>query len=335
MRENLLLAALLFFLAMQVEGQDIRFTQYYQAPIYLNPAFTGASGAARLGTNYRKQGTNDESEYESFSAFGDYYIKDLYLSGGLLFTSDKDQYSGFSSQSIAVPISYNFSINKEITVKPALQGSYTRQGIDFSRFLFSDQIDANGNMTGGGSAEPLAVDDQISFFDVGAGVVVFGERWWAGYAMHNMLQNNVSYVQGGEAILPIRYSAHAGYTFFLGKHTRKTRMKKTIMPTFNYVSQGGFSQLDAGAILQLEPILLGAFYRGIPNPLTEGEYSAVSWVVGISKFDLSIGYSFDMPLNTPTDPGGIHEISLTFLFDPTDPNATPRSAKRLRCPLPY
>ncbi|MEQ8473126.1 MAG: PorP/SprF family type IX secretion system membrane protein [Marinoscillum sp.] len=325
---------ILLICALQIEAQDIRFTQYYQAPIYLNPAFTGASGVARLGTNYRKQGTRDESEFITISAYADYYFKDFYASAGLLFISDKDDYSGYNIQTVALPLSYDFSINKNITIKPALQASYTQQGIDFGRFLFSDQLDANGNVTGG-TSEPLAVKDQISYFDVSAGIISFGENWWFGYSMHNLLQNNVSFVQGGTAELPIRYSVHGGVTVWLAKPTRSNRMKKTIMPTFNYVAQGGFSQLDAGAIVQLEPLLFGAIYRGIPNPLTEGEYSAVSWVVGVSKFDLSLGYSYDMPIDSQTNPGGIHEISLTFLFDPSDPNATPRSSKRLKCPLPY
>ncbi|MEQ9303379.1 MAG: type IX secretion system membrane protein PorP/SprF, partial [Marinoscillum sp.] len=124
---------ILLICVWQVGAQDIRFTQYYQAPVYLNPAFTGASGVARVGTNYRKQGTRDESEYVTISAYADYYFKDFYASAGLLFISDRDEYSGYSIQSVAVPLSYDFSITKAITVKPALQASYTQQGIDFGR----------------------------------------------------------------------------------------------------------------------------------------------------------------------------------------------------------
>ncbi|MFT4834991.1 MAG: type IX secretion system PorP/SprF family membrane protein [Marinoscillum sp.] len=315
-------------------AQDVRFTQFYNAPIHLNPSFTGATGAARVGTNLRRQGNTNESSYRTFSAYGDYYIKDFSLSSGLMFLSDEDDYSGFTLKTIALPVSYNFSVNKNITIKPALQGSYTTQGLDFSRFLFSDQLDTDGNVSGG-TSEPLAVDNMINYFDVAGGILAFGENWWFGYAMHNLLQNNVSFI-GGESTLATRYSLHGGIAIDLagpGRNARKTA--KTIMPTFNYISQGGFSQLDAGVIGQYEPLVMGVLYRGIPNPLSEGEYSAASFIFGLSKFDLSLGYSFDLPLNNRINQGGIHEISITFLFDPSDPGATPRSAKRLKCPLPY
>jgi type IX secretion system PorP/SprF family membrane protein len=335
--KKLLLTALLGGAMTCLQAQDVRFTQFYQAPVYLNPAFTGASGAARAGINYRKQGNSEEAAYTTFSAYADYYFKDFYASAGLLFISDEDAYSGYISQTVAVPLSYDFSINKKVTVKPALQASYTRQGIDFSKFLFSDQIDSDGNVSGGGTSEPLAVNDRISFFDVSAGVLTYGANWWFGYSMHNMLENNISFVEGGNATLPIRYSVHGGVSVSLAEKGRKSRSKlrRFVMPTFNYVAQGGFSQLDAGAILQYEPILFGALYRGIPNPFSEGEYSAVSWIIGVTKFDFSVGYSYDMPLNNRINPGGVHEISISLLFDPSDPNATPRSAKRLKCPIPY
>lgn len=333
MRGYLFFGLVLGFMTMAT-AQDIRFSQYYQAPLYLNPAFTGSSGGARIGTNYRLQGTSSESSYTTLSAYGDYYFKDFYASAGLLFISDRDAYSGYVSNSVAIPLSYDFSITKNITIKPAIQPSYTLQGIDFGRFLFSDQIDPQGNITGG-TSEPLAGSDRIGFFDVATGVLAFSERWWVGYSMHNLLDNNISFVTGGESRLPIRYSAHGGVSISLNDPRSRNKTKKTIMPTFNFVSQGKFNQLDAGAIFQLEPIVFGAMYRGIPNPLYEGDYSAVSWVVGINKYDFSLGYSFDMPIKTDVNPGGIHEISLSFLFDPTDPNATPRSAKRLKCPLPY
>ncbi len=335
MRKILLLAFSVVAIYSTTQAQDVRFSQFYNAPIHLNPSFTGATGAARIGTNIRKQGNTNESSYSTFSAYGDFYIKDFSLSSGLMFLSEEDDYSGFTLKTIALPVSYNFSVNKNVTIKPALQGSYTTQGIDFSRFLFSDQLDPDGNISGG-TSEPLTLNNNINYFDVSGGILAFGENWWFGYAMHNLLQNNVSFI-GSDATLATRYSMHGGITIDLagpgGRRSRKS--EKTIMPTFNYISQGGFSQLDAGLIGRYDPLVFGFLYRGIPNPLSEGEYSAASFIFGLTKLDVSFNYSFDMPLNDRINQGGIHEISIIFLFDLSDPGATPRSAKRLKCPLPY
>ncbi len=334
MKKLILVITCVIFIFLDLQAQDIRFTQFYQAPLHLNPAFTGSTGVARIGTNLRRQGDTEESSYSTFSAYADYYIRDFSLSGGLLFLSDEDDFSGFTMRSIALPISYDFSVNKKVTIKPSLQASYAIQGIDFSRFLFSDQIDSDGIISGG-SSEPLAVKNNVGYFDVSGGVLAFGENWWFGYAMHNLLQNNVSFIQGGESILATRYSVHGGITIDFTAPGRRAKTRKTLMPTFSYISQGGFSQLDAGVIAQYEPLLVGVLYRGIPNPLSDGEYAAASFILGLNKFDLSMGYSYDLPLNDRIIAGGIHEITISFLFDPSDPGATPRSAKRLKCPLPY
>ena len=36
-------------------AQDPQFSQFYAAPLYLNPAFAGSAQEARVGINYRNQ----------------------------------------------------------------------------------------------------------------------------------------------------------------------------------------------------------------------------------------------------------------------------------------
>lgn len=330
---NFLIALLLLTIGLNdLHAQDARYTQYFQAPLYINPAFTGSTGLARIGMNYRKQGDNASSELRSFSFYLDYLFSDFSLSMGAMAHKDIDANSGFFTTVLALPISYDFAVNKKFVIKPALQGSYSIQGIDHN-FLFADQIDPQGNITGGSSAEGMLAD-RVRYWDISTGILAYGKSWWLGYAMHNLLQNNISFFSTGEEILDVRYSVHGGASILLNKPRGRKKVRNTVMPTFGYVSQGGFSQLDAGVIFQLDMVLAGAIYRGIPTPLFDGDYSAVALVFGIQKFKFSMNYSYDMAINSPTSPGGSHELSLAYRFNPT-PNATPRSSKRLRCPLPY
>ncbi|MDZ7648916.1 MAG: type IX secretion system membrane protein PorP/SprF [Cytophagales bacterium] len=57
MRKHTLL--LLFLgMGMAAHAQDPQFSQYYAAPLYLNPAFTGTTQDHRFITNYRNQWPN-------------------------------------------------------------------------------------------------------------------------------------------------------------------------------------------------------------------------------------------------------------------------------------
>ncbi len=59
-----------------VTAQDPQFSQFYAAPLYLNPAFAGSTGQARVGANYRNQWPAIDANFNTFSAFADFYIED-------------------------------------------------------------------------------------------------------------------------------------------------------------------------------------------------------------------------------------------------------------------
>ena len=57
-------------------GQDPQYSQYYAAPLYLNPAFAGAELATRVGVNYRNQWPGMDANFSTFSAYGDAFLEE-------------------------------------------------------------------------------------------------------------------------------------------------------------------------------------------------------------------------------------------------------------------
>ncbi|MEJ0030308.1 MAG: type IX secretion system membrane protein PorP/SprF [Bacteroidota bacterium] len=56
MRRVMVLSALLVLLGADLaSAQDAQFSQFYAAPLYLNPAFAGSTNQGRVGMNYRNQ----------------------------------------------------------------------------------------------------------------------------------------------------------------------------------------------------------------------------------------------------------------------------------------
>ena len=322
---------ILFSLVLQnAYAQDPQYTQYYNAPLYLNPAFVGLTDAGRVGTNYRVQGTNDDSRFTTFSLYGDYFIEDYNASAGVLLLQDKEEFNGFRYNSVAIPISYQFQINEKLVLKPALQGSFNTRRIDFSNILFGDQLDASGNVVGE-SIESLRAGNNVSYADLAFGILTYTDKLWAGASVHNILEQNISFVEGGNSVLPVRYSFHGGYRFGIKKQSLSRSRETIYMPTFSYVKQGPFDQLDVGLIAIFRPIIIGTMFRGVP--IGGSTKKAVAVLAGVEMFNFSFGYSFDFVLDNATDPGGIHELSLSYLFN-LNKNDPPGKSKRLRCPIP-
>ena len=79
-----------------VTAQDPQFSQFYAAPLYLNPAFAGSTGQARVGMNYRNQWPAIDANFNTISAYADFYLEDINSGVGALITRDREGVLGRS-----------------------------------------------------------------------------------------------------------------------------------------------------------------------------------------------------------------------------------------------
>src|SRR4030095_593722 len=105
-RIALIFCVLMLMLQGAVTAQDPQFSQFYAAPLYLNPALAGSTGQARAGLNYRNQWPAMEANFTTMSAYFDYFIEDKNTGVGVLLTQDKAGLSGLRSTSLALQYSY-------------------------------------------------------------------------------------------------------------------------------------------------------------------------------------------------------------------------------------
>src|SRR5260370_7748782 len=98
-------ALLIFVVCGTVTAQDPQFSQFYAAPLYLNPAFAGATGQARVGANYRNQWPAIAANFNTISAFADFYNKSKNVGFVAIITKDREVLLCLQSTSIA-PLSY-------------------------------------------------------------------------------------------------------------------------------------------------------------------------------------------------------------------------------------
>ena len=90
-RQNTLLFLALLLIAGAVKAQDPIYSQFFAAPLQLNPAFTGNTEAPHFALNYRNQWTtfaNGSQAYETYSASYSQFSRRLNSGFGLMILTD-------------------------------------------------------------------------------------------------------------------------------------------------------------------------------------------------------------------------------------------------------
>lgn len=324
----------------ELNAQDPQFSQYYAAPLYLNPALTGVNQIGRAGVNYRNQWPSLAANFETYSFYLDYNFEDYNSSAGLIVTTDREGLAGLRSTSIGALYAYEVGLNYRWTFRPGLQIGYTIRDINFDRLTFGDQFDNTG-LVRPVTAEPFNTGLSARFFDVAAGGLIFNEKIWFGGSIHHINEPNQSILDGNS---PLRHkvSFHGGYRILFEQinplYQAPDGMERSVTPTFNYRYQGDYDQLDVGAYVTVEPILVGLWYRGVPVKTFNGFpiNESVVMMFGLNIGKTTMGYSFDYTISDlGINSGGAHEISLIYKFNLNDPRKPPKEVRQLKCPVPY
>lgn len=334
---------LFMVLATKSFAQDPQYSQYYAAPLFLNPAFAGSELATRIGVNYRTQWPGLDANFNTFSAYIDSYLEDYNVGVGFLATNDVEGAAGLHSTSLSGMVSYELRVADGAYFRPGFQATYMRRDIGFyENLIFANQINPNnpfGPILPG--TELAGFGEPVNLLSLSLGGLFFTEDFWVGFTGHHINQPNQSFVRDGISNLPMKYSFHAGYRISLGQGPMKrdfthTYRERYFTPTVNFKKQGPFEQLDVGAYFYMEPVLFGLWYRGLPYKPVEQQNNrdALVMMVGFNlPTGLNIGYSFDYTVSQlGIQSGGAHEISVSYVFPPKNPGAPLKRSTILPCP---
>lgn len=294
------------------KAQDPQFTQFYAAPMYLNPAFTGNTYEHRFVANYRNQWPGVSKTYQTMMASYDYNISDLNSGLGVLVFQDKSGTAGLTHTQIGVNYAYHFKITKFSEIRMGANLSYNMKRIDFNKLRFNDQIATGSSVSlEAGNYEPL------NYMDFGAGALLNSTEYWLGLSAKHLTQPNASLI-GERVPLPVSISLHGGYRFIFEQKS-KTQLQKYISPAFNYRHELRYDQLDIGIYYFHLPLNVGLWYRGLPlkkygPTYTSNESIAVLLGFELAQYNLRVGYSYDITISKLgiATSMGAHEVSLIY-----------------------
>lgn len=308
-----LLVGLLLLSGLQTFAQDPQLSQFYAAPLYLNPALTGNTVQDRIALNYRLQWPAIGPGYETYAVSYDHHSRGSNSGIGGMVMHDRAGTFGLSFTQMALSYSYQARLNHRRAIRGGLRMGYTMRTYDAGGMLFADQVIRDNAPT---SIEPTMLQS-VSYFDVSAGFMYYSEQFWAGFSTNHLNEPQQSFYMDGDTKLPMRTSVHAGYRFPIdGRAFRHSGTSMTLAA--HYKAQDKWDQFDLGGYINHDAITFGLWYRGLPGlKAYKPGYSnddAVILMLGYeTPYQLRMVYSYDVTVSKLTvKSGGAHEVSLIY-----------------------
>ena len=330
---------LVIYLAATVTGaisQDIHFSQFYETPLLINPALTGAfNGDVRAIINYKNQWKSISNPYrtEMFSFDAGILKKKwsrTHLSTGILIYNDKAGKSKFGTTQVNLALSATVSLNDKNAVSAGLLGGIAQKGIKNTDLKWGNQYDETSsayNPNAASGEEGVLNADPSIYGDFGAGL-----NWSFINKPANMTSNDKFTVNVGAGFFHINKPSqkfYAGdienlYTKLVihGKSYIGLKNKSiAIVPGFMFLKQKTAQEINAGALIRYSLkeeskytgfVKESAFYLG--GYFRVGDAFIPTVAFEIANFSVGLNYDINISnLKTASNGKGGFEISLRYI----------------------
>ncbi len=261
---------------LNVDGQDLHFSQFYENAMMRNPGLTGIfSGDYRMGVNYRNQWSTISAPYQTYLASVETRIgisDETFdcISMGINITQDKAGSIDFVSTQVYPTFCYNKSMQDphHSYLSSGIAAGMIQRAIDPSKMTFSSQY-FGGTYNPGFPSGELMNQTKLTYFDIGAGISFnssLGDQgkynYYIGAAAFHLNKPKAAF--GNEAFvrMDVRYNGNLGLSCQLNNEFG-------LISHFNFSIQGKYRETIGGALLcyrnydeakQLMFVLFGGVY---------------------------------------------------------------------------
>ncbi len=310
-------------IAAEVLSQDVHYSQYYAAPLQLNPANAGLiKGRFRVGINSKSQWSSVTKPYQNIAAYFDMqavrrkYRKDA-LGAGIVFNADIAGDSKYSIINSGLAISYikSLSYQNNNFIAVGVMPGIIQQSIDYTALYYDNQYNGNYYDPDIDHGEEYGRRSFINF-DLAAGAHwvyqhTKNSSYYAGYSAFHLTRPRVSYMNDDNIRLGIKHTLYGGSRFTVGQDLD---MIPSIMASF----QQPYSEIVFGTLLKYNrskhfldqtSINLGVFGR---------VSDALIVVAGFDYKNINFGVSYDINLSRlkpASHVRGGFEFSISYCYD--------------------
>ena len=324
-------------------ASDPHFSQFYAAPLLLNPAMTGAfSCNYRLTAIFRGQWGSilkDESVpmFRTPAVSLDFRTNKGFMQGdafglGSYFMNDKAGESKFQTNRTGISIAYHKSLDRrnEHFLTLGFSTALWQRSIDYTGLQFPDQNNGGVFDPGKPTGEYL-VNNNFLFWDISLGLMYtgkFGRRGrssgYIGFAADHLNRPNESFLGDQSVRLPMKFTAHGGFRFPI-------KGRFDAQPKFIYMNQGVSHELNIGADVRIlfeerEPqgnnFRFGAMFRLVGGDANaawhDGVLNSESVILnaGIDFSNITVAAAYDVNVSQlvkGSQSQGAFEIALAYI----------------------
>jgi type IX secretion system PorP/SprF family membrane protein len=333
--KQLFLFGLFFILLINVNAQDVHFSQYNMSPLTVNPALTGQfNGCVRLNGNYRNQWSSilGKGAFNTMAASLDATLMKEKMGGnffgvGLNFFNDKAGDLSYSTQAIGFSFSYSriLAKKKPMVVSLGFNGTNWQKSIDKAAIILEDPT------------EGVLISPNVSFMDFSVGAFVYHApvakfNYNFGFSITHLNKANQSLIKSTDEI-GTKLQLHTGAYIMVSDAF-------TLIPNIYYINQLKARELNVNLVGKVLIDENGksetAVYFGMGTRVANPSIDAL---IAYFRFDiarLSIGLSYDFNIsqlhyvsNNQAGP----ELSLQYVIGcPKSKAVIYNKRKKIYCP---
>lgn len=328
---------ILFFVLMYSEfySQEPIFTQFCLNPIYVNPALAGYENNFKLSTNQRFQWPNIPSQFNTTTVALDSWQNMTNSGFSSMYTRNIEGEGSLTTTTFSSGLAYRlFDKGKSpVKVQVGFQYQHIRKRIDWSRLVFSDELDAlYGDIFSSAFIPPDLNSYHLNNLSLGGvftyrirkGVTRIGRNYAnmdldseLGFAVHNFVQRRDGFIFPNQ-LSPIKYTVHG--SFLMNVYSR--RASTGIRPNFIYqqYDNNDLKTAQIGLDAMMYPLNYGIFYRHQMSTIRENSKprESLGFIIGYRKnyssnMSITFSYSADFTISQlGGSTAGTHEFVLVI-----------------------
>jgi type IX secretion system PorP/SprF family membrane protein len=308
-------------------AQDVNYSQFYNAPIFYNPANTGILPGVRLRFTFRDQWPKLPYDFRAYHFSADLGDRGLPGSGGLglIINSDNEGIGFIKNLQVGLNVAVRIIINRFLVTQVGIKAAYLQKRVNWDDFYFSDQFSEKyGNIYVSGFIPPDI--NTVNMADFAAGGIMqlindeYGYTATIGFAADHLFEPDESFFGTSKVPLPRKYIVHADAVINTGNARGSSEHGEDLKlnPGFLYLNQSSQNIFEAGINLTKLGIYLGCWYRGAYGDNTA---HAMILTAGYRYFfsnDISLKfiYSYDIQMaGALMGTGGAHEVTVALELD--------------------